>query len=214
MSLNPRQFDLYADHDTEGDPSGYAYSMYRLGRESRQIPDEVDVHGTIEVVHHPTAPYRRQGWNEESYGSALHQPDDQQVLFGEQYTTKFPGRSEVVGMDVTKEARSMAVPMLAVAARDTALRYGGRQLTPSGDRSPHSERLVQGMASKGLIEGHKRTYSNNMGFSQAAPFAYHELGDYQAPGRLQQAKRDVREMIRQAPGRKRRTDGVQQELFS
>jgi hypothetical protein len=222
-----RQFDLYVDHQDYGRHEGRT-SQYSLAKQhdpgDMLDPDNdwegptpasthADVRGRVYVTHNSTSPTKVETWNRELYGHELTQPrEGQQRLLKEHYDSKEPGRSVVDGMFFTKDARTMAMPMLALAARDTAEQLG-RHLVPSGDRSAHSEKLVQKLASQGMIDPHERKDSNSISFQDAQVMRKINLGDPADPSLLDAGKSTVRDMIRRAPGRKRRTDGEQLPLF-
>lgn len=212
--LNPKQFDLYHDYTPAEGPDDHALSTYKLTRPQSDFSSYRDVHMKLSVNHHGTGPVDIQAWNEAHEDYPLESRDTgQRELFRETYASAHPGKSVVELMESTKEARSMALPLLAAAQRD-ALELHGRGLTPSTGRSKYSEALVQNLAGQGLIEGNQRDSTNGMSFMRG-PDERHPatLGDREDPSVLQRAKRDVRDMIRQAPGRKRRTDGTQEPLF-
>lgn len=217
-NLQRKQFDLYTeDHDStivgvdeDDDIPEYRYATYTLADKRGEFDsDYVKQHGKIEVSHHSSSPYNVETWNDPRewnrpeqppahgtpYGTAGGTHTGQQKLLQEKYPTDSPGKSVVDGMYFTKEARAMALPTLAVAARDTAERYG-RTLTPSGDRSAHSERLVGHLAEAGAIEPHERAVENQIGFAPASSRPYQRLGDRRPDEVLQQGKRDARSIVR------------------
>lgn len=211
MTLQPKQFTLFNRYSPASDASDHALSKYHLAREN-PTGYAADVHGSLSVVHHGTGPHSIQGWNEPRYGRDLNTGPGQQMLFQERYHSDTPGKSTVDGMFFTREARSMAMPVLAVAQREAVEEYG-RSLTPSTDRSAHSEKLVQNLAGQGLIEGNERTSTNGMSFVSPTVQSQRDVGTPEEPSVLAQGKKDVRDLLRSRPGRKRRTDGVQEPLF-
>lgn len=207
MSNLGRQFDLFTDrYERQPDPylvdlglpdSQYAEDTYTLTSKHEQGKgDYVDQHGRVSVTHHSVSPVHVAEWSD--WG--MYQPEQgQQRLFKETYESRTPGKSTVDGMYFTKEARAMALPVLAVAARDAALNHG-RTLIPSGDRSDHSERLVGRLAERGVAEATERTNANNIDFAPSMSRPIYTLGDKRGEGVLQQGKRDARAIVRQ--GRK------------
>lgn len=217
-NLQRKQFDLYHEHaegfgswPEEDEQPEYQYDNYTLAERRGEFDsDYVKQHGQVNVSHHTSSPHNVETWNDPVLWNRPEQPpargehdswrhrtsDGQQILFEEKYPTDSPGKSVVDGMYFTKETRAMALPTLAVAARDTALRYG-RTLTPSGDRSDHSERLVERLGDRGAIEPHEREVKNYIDFAPASSRPHHVLGSKMPDEALQQGKRDARSILRE-----------------
>jgi len=80
-----------------------------------------------------------------------------------------PAKSTLDLLVGTKKDRGMAPTMLGIASLETAKTHH-RELTPSTDLSPRSEKLVNNLGARGVVQG-KKTMSNDLGFSGEYPSA-------------------------------------------